>query len=206
MMTTPKTEECVVDEKLRAHPVAKSFLLEEEFAMARFQLLEAIEKHKPYKLASCRKGSTFLWEKVEKVMYDPSHGQFCGMKPYSSRRNFRNFVTKVFTQAKNACREDNATISKTTQGLNAVAIKYDEVCKVAKDEIQDKKEEEQAKKERLGGIERNMLNLHNAPPSFTPTVPSPLEDTAGLQMLSALSESVANDSVVDNHDCHPTSC
>ena len=85
--------------KLRAHPVAKSFLLEEEFAMARFQLIEALERHKPHKLASCRRGSLSLWEKVERVMYDASNGQFRGMKPYSTRRNFRNFVPNVFTLA-----------------------------------------------------------------------------------------------------------
>ena len=144
-MTTLKIEKAVPDEKLRAHPLAKTFLLKEEFTMARFQLLEALEKFKPYRLATCRKGSTSLWERVEKVMYDPSNGQFRGMKPYSSRRNFRNIVINVFTQAKNACLEDNATISKTTQELiNAVAIMYDEVCK--------------AKKERLTVIERDQLN------------------------------------------------
>ena len=192
----------LINAKLRAHPVAKSFLLEEEFAMARFQLIEALERHRPHRLASCRRGSLSLWDKVERVMYDASSGQFRGMKPYSTRRNFRNFVANVFTLAKKICLEDDGTISKTTQDLNAIAIMYDEVCQAAKDEIKDKKQDEKEKKERQAVIEKDVLNLNNSPPSFTPSVLSPRENT-NLDLLSAVSESVAKGSESDNQIVTP---
>ena len=85
----------VTDDGKAPQPKANRFLVEEEFAKARLQLIEAIAKHKPHVLASCRKGSCGLWEKVENVMYDKAIGQFRGIKPYKRTRSFRMFVEKL---------------------------------------------------------------------------------------------------------------
>lgn len=85
------------DDGKAPQPKANRFLVEEEFAKARLQLIDAIAKHKPHHLASCRKGSTSLWKKVEKMMYDTAIGQFRGIKPYKRRRNLRIFVEKLLT-------------------------------------------------------------------------------------------------------------
>ena len=80
------------DDGKAPQPKANRFLVEEEFAKARLQLIEAIAKYKPHFLVSCRKGSCGLWEKVENVMYDKAIGQFRGIKPYKRRRRKRNFI------------------------------------------------------------------------------------------------------------------
>ena len=101
----------VIDDDKAPQPKVNRFLFEEGFAMARLQLIDAMAKYKPHLLASCRKGSTGLWERVEKVMHDTATGQFRGIKPYSLPRNFRLFVEKLFVSAKKICLEDDKIIT-----------------------------------------------------------------------------------------------
>ena len=175
--------------KLKAHPLAKVFLVAEEFAMARVQLVEAMQRHTPHRIASWRRGSTSLWEKVEKVMYDASNGQFRGMKPYSSRRNFRNFVTKVLVGAKKICEASDGVPPKLLPDFNAIAIKYEEVNKAANDKLEEKKKEAKEKKERQEKIEKDVLGLDE----FTPPPVPPPTKTSGLEILSFASASIAKE-------------
>ena len=85
----------VSDDGKAPQPKVNRFLFDEEFTMARLQLVDAMTKYKPHLLASCRKGSAGLWQQVEKTMYDSATGQFRGIKPYKRTRSFRMFVEKL---------------------------------------------------------------------------------------------------------------
>ena len=166
---------------------------------ARLQLVEAIATHKPHFLASARRGSTGLWQKVENALYDASHGQFRGIKPFSSRRNFRLFVSNIFTCAKKICLEDNGTIPKVIQDLNAFAIKYDAANKAMEEQSKEKKKAEKEKKERQEFIEKQILQVCPPPPRPSPPVLCTLDKT-GLEVLASVSESVTNSSDTNTTD------
>ena len=130
---------------------------------------------------------------MEHVLYDASHGQFRGIKPFSSRRNFRLFVSNIFTCAKKICLEDNDTIPKVVQDLNAFAIKYDTVNKAMKEQLKERKQAEKEKKDRQEIIEKQVLNVRSPPLRLSPPVLC-TRDKTGLEFLASISESVTNSS------------
>ena len=108
----------VIRSNVKKYVKPLKFASEDEYEMARLQLVSLINKHKPHLLPTKDKASGRGWEIVASAMYDETDGMLRGHRELADYRNFRKcFVEKVFV-----CISDTIVINNLAKKVNSNGI------------------------------------------------------------------------------------